>query len=156
MQVAAPRPLETLPSLFGRLEGRGAWALEKVRELVTISNDPNRPAKDRESARRGARRITLDLAKSVGLTPKPEEIDGTTNPLLARIDGWGGRSDQTATSTTTGVVRTYKPAHVQTPSSSQSLQQEQTSNNLSGSESDLPSYDHEITFESLEELRAQT
>jgi hypothetical protein len=91
MQVAATRPLSELPSLFGRLEGRRAWALEKVRELVAISNDPNRPAKDRESARRGAGRITLDLARSAGLTLMPEEVDGATNPLLARIDGWSSR-----------------------------------------------------------------
>jgi hypothetical protein len=96
MQVAGTRSLAELPSLFGRLEGRRAWALEKVRELVAISNDPNRPPKDRESARRGARRITMDLAESAGLTLTLEEVEGATNPLLARIDGWGRDKEPSA------------------------------------------------------------
>jgi hypothetical protein len=82
--------------------------LEKVRELVAISNDPNRPPKDREPARRGARRITMDLAESAGLTLTPEEIDGAANPLLARIDGWGKNTEGAmATSNAVGLTNPH-------------------------------------------------
>jgi len=59
-----------------------------VRQLESIAADPNRSQPDRTSARRGARRITQDLATSQGLRFTPEELNADANPLLERIEGW--------------------------------------------------------------------